>query len=174
MPLFIPTSSGSDPPFSNIQLIKGQLYNLDLNEFIGFQFNPREFVWTQNINWSEIIWNGDFSGGDLYFINRGPVTFDLSLLYIANPGTPNINYDVPENIVPEGLIVEFEQIRVALERWTDPVSGLGRSSRIRVIIGPNYFDIVMTSLGFRIGQFFEDLSAQESSINIGCREWLTI
>jgi len=171
MGLFIPTSQGSSPPFSGITLVKGQLYNLDLNEFLSFQFNPNTFEWAKKINWGEITWKGNVKGGDLQFINIGPRKIDLPLLYMADPGAPEIEYTVEEAISTDDLKMDFQAIKEMIERWEGLIEGKGRPSRIRIIVGPNYFDGVVTDWSFRIVEFFSDLTAKEVLIALRFREW---
>ena len=79
MGLFLPTSGTSVVPLSTQRLAKVQIYCLDMNESLTFQFNPETFRWERDINWAEVQWKGNDFGGDLEYINNGPRTFDLPL-----------------------------------------------------------------------------------------------
>lgn len=172
--LFIPTSRELFSPSGSVQLAKGQLYNLDLNEYIGFQFNPTSFDWNQQFAWAETVWVGDDHGGDLLFSYVGPRKTELSLLYMADPGSPDIHWSVSERLSSGALKFDFQALRQALERWQQKITGKGRPSRIRIIVGPNYLDGVITAIGFKISEFFEDLSAREALVTLEFREWLPL
>jgi hypothetical protein len=172
MGLYIPTSGASQEIASGMALVKGQLYNLDLNEMLGFQFNPETFSWDQDHNWAEISWKGAEKGGDLQYVNAGPITFDLDLIYIAEPHAPNVGHNCPEELTGDyGLPVDFEQIEALVTRWKNPMENLGRPGRIRVILGPRFFDGVMLTVSFEITQFFEDLTARKARLSIPFRQW---
>jgi hypothetical protein len=172
--LFLPTSHEAFSQANARQLAKGQIYNLDLDEYIGFQFNPTAFEWARQIGWAETIWQGDDRGGDLLFTHIGPRKFEVSLLYMADPGSPDFTWSVPERLSNSDVKSDFQALRKALERWEKKLDGRGRPSRVRVIVGPNYFDGVMTQLGFKITEFFEDLSAREALVSLEFREWLPL
>lgn len=176
MGLFIPTS-GAQPPFTGIQLTKGQLYNLDNNEWLNFQFNPEIFDYRQEFNWGEIQWKGSEHGGDLQYTGSGPYTFDLQLLFVGEPHAPNTEYSqgdsptIPFSGIAGTIKIDFEFIESMLNRWTEPLENKRRPSRIKVILGPRSFMGVITNLDFRITEFFPDLSAREARLTIGFRQW---
>ncbi len=172
MQLFIPTSTIGNNDFSNMPVTKGQLYNLDLNEFITFQFNPESFTWSQESSWGRINWKGNFDGGVPDFLNHQPTKFDLPLYFVADPGAPEIAYNVEERLSNSDVKMDFEALEKMIKRWKRPVEGLNRPSRIRVIFGPRYFDVVFNVTKFAITYFFEDLTAREGTITLGCEEWL--
>jgi len=181
MPLFIPTSKGVASPLAAMHLTKGQLYNLDTNEFISFQFNPSEFEWERMINWSEISWQGDTSGGDLAFINVGPRTYNLDLLYMADPGAPEIESKIDDPPYAYNAKNDFQRIRKTIEKWEADIEGKGRPSAINLIMGSrdadgnltsgNSFEGVIVRSGFRLTEFFNDLSVREAIITLRFREW---
>ena len=172
MQIFIPTSTIGDNDFTNMSITKGQLYNLDKNEFITFQFNPENFVWSQEINWANITWKGNLNGGTEDFINIQPTVFELPLLFVADPGSPDIAYNVDEILSNSLVSMDFEEVEKMFKRWNQPIDGLNRPSRVRVIFGPRYFDIVFTSLKYRTNYMFPDLTTREGIVTLGCREWL--
>ena len=172
--LVLPSMGGVLPSINATKLTKGQLYNLDLNEYIGFQFNPTTFEWGQQIGWVETIWQGDDHGGDLQFTHIGPRTCEISLLYMADPGTPDLTWSVPERLSNGTTKFDFQALRKALERWNSKVVGKGRPSRIRIIVGPNYLDGVIKVPVFKITEFFEDLSVREAQVTLEFREWLPL
>jgi len=167
MGLYIPTSSAGQLPLSAVCIKKGQIYNLDNNEWMNFQFNPQTFEWERSINWAETTWKGDVQGGDLSFINIGPRTFDLSLLFLADPGAPEINYKT--NSVK---IDSFEAVEELIESWSQIVSSKGRPARVKVIMGERFFDGVIRNYHFKIIESFEDLSAKEGILTLEFREWI--
>jgi hypothetical protein len=172
MGLYIPTSGASQEVASGMALVRGQLYNLDLNEILGFQFNPETFSWDRDLNWAEISWKGAEKGGDLQYVNAGPITFDLDLVYLAEPHAPSIEHNCPENLTGDyGLPVDFEQVEALILRWMTPLENVGRPSRIKVILGDRSFLGVITTHSFEITDFFEDLTARHGRLSIGFREW---
>ena len=116
--IFIPTSRESYSPLAMRVVTKGQLYNLDTNEYFTFQFNPEAFEYSRDLNWNPMTFNGDESGGDLFYINSGPRTFELPLLFIVDPSAPEIQYSTPDYNAPGvtkpprltgGTMIDFEQ-----------------------------------------------------------------
>lgn len=179
MGLFVPTSklTVDDQVFTNVGLTKGQIYNLDNQEFLCFQFNPSSFEWEKNINWSRINWFNSVNGGELQYINQGPKLFDLSLIYVSEPGAPELRYNTPDVVVPgysEDRIVSFEAIVAVIDRWTAPIEGIGRPARLAVIIGPNRFEGVIMKYNFRITEFFHNLTAREGRLVIEFEEWIPV
>ena len=157
-------------------LVKGQLYNLDLNEMLGFQFNPETFGWDRDLNWAEISWKGAEKGGDLQYVNAGPITFDLDLIFVADPHAPEMMYQTGSNhpVVPSmqaSIKMDFEFIEETVNKWADPLPNLGRPSRIKIILGGRSFLGVITTYSFEITDFFEDLTARHGRLSIGFREW---
>lgn len=171
--LYLPTSRISNP-LNDRALGKGELYNLDLDQLVGFQFNPTSLEWTRQFAWGEVRWQGDSSGGDLQYLSTGPRHVELSLLYMADPGSPDINYVAPLIISSPNNKFDFVALRQTLESWEQPLPGKKRPSRIRIIFGENSFDCVITSSTFRITTFFEDLSAREAVYTAEFREWLPL
>lgn len=176
MPLFIPTSGAAPIPFAGWPTKKGQLYNMDNNEKLSFQFNVETFEWEQKFNWAEITWKGSVSGGDLDFINSGPRTFDLPLLFLGDPGAPEIEYEIGDDNpvvrqVPGNIKMDFEFIQKLIERWTWVMPHKGRPPRIKVVIGTRWFEGVIEELNFKLIDFFPDLTVKEALMTISFREW---
>jgi hypothetical protein len=154
-----------------VQYAKGELYNLDLNEFIKFQFNPNSFEWHRDIKWGEHNWVGNSRGGDVQFINLGPRIGELELLFMSDPTSPSIDYSSDYNIMNSGL-VNFSAIEYTIEKWISPLPLNKRPSRIALIIGNNIFKCVILSYDMRITEFFRDLSPKEAFLGLELREWL--
>jgi len=172
--LIIPTTIKKAYKISEaVSLSKGQVYNLDTNEFIGFQFNPKDFIWSRQFHYNNVTWKGSNSGGDVEFLYSGPKKMDLTLLYIADPGSPEISYNlnVNEEISTPSLKMDFQVILDTLDRWTDTIPDKGRPSRLKIIMGPNGFNCIVTSTEVRISETFSDLSVREGYINLRVREW---
>ena len=169
--LFMPTSDYSVPIQSLPRLAKGQLYNLDSNCFIGFQFNPEKFDYRREFNWAVNSCNGDESGGDLLYLNSGPFVFDLALLFIADPGAPEMEYDTANSLSSPDLKMDFRALAREINDWMAIIPSLGRPSRIRVIFGELHFDGVVTSLELNENNHFPDLSVREGLIELRFREW---
>lgn len=170
--LYLPTTD-REVVYLNSTLAKGQLYNLDLNQYIGFQFNPTELEWTRDINWSEHNWVGSYNGGDLQFMNLGPRVISLDLIYLADPRAPEVQYNTDYKIMNEG-VVDFQAIKDTIDKWLEPLDGLNRPSRISIVVGPNVFNGVITSTSFKITTFFEDLTPREAMLSLEFREWIPI
>ena len=171
MNLVLPTS-GASLPLETGRLAKGQLYNLDLDEWLDLQFNPETFDYDRVFNYAQIAPKGTERGGDLQYLSSGPISFDLDLVFVADPSAPEIKYQAEERLSNNSVRVDFEQLETMLNRWQEPLANKGRPSRIAVIIGPRRTDGVITSLTITVREFFrEDLSAREAEITIGFREW---
>lgn len=187
MPLAIPTSRASQQSFLSAKITKGQIYNLDLDEYFVFQFNPEAFEWERDYHWDEITFKGDASGGDLQYIRTSAREFSLDLLYVADPGGPDIEYAKADHKIsprtgrlvdgsplpatPSGKMA-FEQLVMMLDAWGAVIPAKGRPSRLKVMMGPQDFDCVVTGSQFRIREFFgEDLSAREALISLEFRQW---
>lgn len=178
MGLFIPTSRTGKEPFTDIGLQKGQLYNLDTEEWLTFQFNPEIFSYSQQFNWGDVTWKGAEKGGDLQYVGSGPRTFNLELVFVADPHAPGMEFGSVDdgfhtrvNVTATGTTVDFEFIETMLNHWTTPLEAKRRPSRIKIIIGPRYFRGVITSLDPRLTEFFPDMTVREAEILIGFREW---
>ena len=170
--LFIPTSSNSSTPFTSIMLDKGQIYNMDLNESIGFQFNPTELEWSRGFNWVVHKWQGDFSGGDAQFLSTEPRKIELTLQFVADPSAPDLWYETPEDLLDTDNLVDFNAIRGVIERWEGPVAGKGRPSRIGIIMGENIFEGRIMTSTFRISAFFPDLTPRRAMFTLEFEEWI--
>lgn len=170
--LFIPTSSNKAAPFTSIVLSKGQLYNLDLDEFVGFQFNPTDLEWSRSFNWAVHRWQGDNSGGDAQFLNTEPRKIELTLQFVADPSAPDIEYSVSERIYDTDGLVDFQAIRDTIERWEGPVEGKGRPSRVGIIMGENMFEGRIETSTFRISAFFPDLKPRRAMLTLEFAEWI--
>ena len=136
--LFIPTSKQSIPLFTKQKLAKGQLYNLDRDQFLNFQFNPQTFDVRRDFNWGVNTGIGDDTGGDLLYLTSGPHTFDLTLLFMADPGVPAFEYNTDLALSGDEAAIDFKAIEDTFESWTAKIDRLGRPSRIRVRFGGEY------------------------------------
>ena len=171
-------TSKSYPAFNGIKILKGQLYNLDSDEFLGFQFNPQTFVWGRESMWNPSTFLGDMSGGDLSYIRIGAREFDLNLIFRADPSAPDVQIRIEEgqpilNSVSSNLSMDFQVIRSLIEKWEGMVEGKRRASVIKMIMGPNDFDCVITESSFRLVDFFgRDLTVREAIITLSFREWV--
>lgn len=173
MSLFVPTST---MPITAVSVTKGQLYNLDDDEFLSFQFNPETFMWERKTEWGDLSFYGDDSGGERKYLLTKPREFDLSLLYVADPGAPDIAYqtagDNPlSQNVSAGVSMDFKFIQDVIERWESKRPDKHRPSRIMVILGDRSFSAVIVSSQFKIVEFFSDLSAREALLTLEFREW---
>jgi len=172
--LFIPTRDLDIEIYTNATIQKGQLYNLDLDQWINFQFNPTAFEWGRETKWSEHNFVGGLNGGDLQFINVGPRKVDLDLLFIADPRAPLVNYEANFNILDANGLVDFQAVKETIEAWEELLPQLLRPSRIAIVVGPNVFEGVILNSQMRITEFFEDLTPKEAMLTIGFREWIPV
>jgi hypothetical protein len=172
MSLFVPTSVMGPVPFAGWPTNRGQLYNLDNDEYIGFQFNPETFEWEQPVNWVEVTWHGDFSGGDVQFINMGARVFELPLQFLADPGAPQIDHRAAQIISRPEDKFDFAALKAIIDQWNRPIPGKGRPARLKIIVGHNVFEGVITRWRFKIVDFFPDMTAKEVLLTISFREWV--
>ncbi len=169
--LFIPTSGTSTPPFLGRATSKGQLYNLDLNRYFNFQFNPEMFEVNREFAYAVLTWNGDATGGDLFYLNSKARTIELPLLYMADPAAPKVDYDTETSLSSPNLRFDFDALEKEIDRWCEKIPQAGRPSRIRIILGPRYFDGVIMSVSCRKTAFFEDLTTREGILTIRFQQW---
>ena len=179
--LFIPIPGSSSIPFAGWPTTKGQLYALDLQEKITFQYNPKTFKYGFETKWSRITYKGDFSGGDLDFNFVNPINFDLELLFIADPGAPLIDYDTydskaiiisADNANPSNHLFDYDElIRMFNFWWKRPVPGLNRPSRIQIVMGSRTYNGVITEVSIEELEYFKDLSVKEAKITLTFEEW---
>lgn len=172
MSLFIPTSTGGTTP-EPYNILKGMLYNLDNDEYFEFQFNPQTFIWERQINWSRTKFKGDSSGGHVDFLNLEPREFDLTLLFIADPSAPSVNYYSEERLTRPVIdaTIDFEALLRLIKTWETPIDGIGRPAVIKIIIGENIFDCVIESYQVQETNFFPDLTVREGTIVFSFKEW---
>jgi hypothetical protein len=178
--LFIPLPGSSTVPFMGQPTVKGQLYAMDLNDKIDFQFNPTVFEFEQAFTWSRITYKGDFSGGDLDFQNVGPRKFDLPLLFLADPAAPPINFTAEsseaeivhkEPGLDQPILFDYDELLKMLDFWKRPIEGKNRPTRIQVVMGQRSFEGVITNLAHRELEFFRDMGVKEALITITFEEW---
>ena len=178
--LFVPVPGSSSIPFGGQPTIKGQLYALDLEDKIDFQFNPKTFEFEQAFNWSRITYKGDFSGGDLDFQNVGPRMFDLPLLFLADPAAPPITFKTKssgarivhtEPGLKMPILFDYDELLAMFNFWKKPIEGKNRPTRINVVMGNRSFEGVITSLVFKELEYFQDYSVKEALITITFEEW---
>jgi hypothetical protein len=172
--LFLQNNIGKQVTFTDIVLTKGQLYNLDNDTYFNFQFNPTDLEWEREHNWSNTNWIGDDTGGDSTYINSKPRTIDLSLMFVADPGVAPPEYSSPLQfqITDEFGLVDFQAIKGIVEDWEKIITSKGRPSRIAIIVGPNIFEGKILKSGFKISEFFPDLSPKVAILTLEFEEWI--
>jgi hypothetical protein len=174
MTLFVPTSISA--PKIGTELVKGQLYALDLDQSIDFQFNPKTFGFKRDFNWSRNRFKGDDTGGTASFNSLGTREFDLDLIFIADPSAPVVNFEADEDLVPKDSAaqIDFEAFKRILECWELPIVGLGRPTKFKVIVGENDIDCIMTAYEVIEQEFFPDLTVQEARVMFSFEEWIEL
>jgi hypothetical protein len=172
--IFIKNKHVKPGVFASKPVNKGQLYNIDLNEFISFQFNPEALEWARTFKWGEHNWVGNTRGGDVQFINLEPRLIDIDLLFMAEPRAPQIEYKSDFKIIDANGLVDFNAIKATIEKWEKPLPGIRRPSRVGILMGDNVFEGVLKSYTMRINEFFKDLSPKEGILMLEFREWQLI
>lgn len=164
--LYIPTSTSEFKHYTAAPLSKGQLYNLDDDRKLGFQFNPEELNWSQETGWIEVA-------NDLAFVRRKPKTFEMDLLYVADPTAPDFEVDNTALPVMSGDVkADVDKLVAELDNWCEPRTDTGRPSRVMIIWGANWsFTGVIMSINPKLTYFFRDLSTRQGMISISFREW---
>lgn len=169
MPLIIPTSL--DGHYTEESMVKGQLYNLDDDEYIGFQFNPEAFEFSQDDAWSETNWTGQ-PRSDYGYLGKGQNTFDLSMRYIADPGAPDFESDCYINVKPTGVKADFDRILFMVDRWRNRRPETGMPSRMIVVFGSiRQFTGIISNRKAQVISSFKDMSTREGIITLQFREW---
>lgn len=171
MPLIVRTPQ-MNTPLRKQPLTKGQLYNLDKQQFINFQFNPQAFEWSQTWSWAEVRWKGARRGGDLQYQSEGARELELDLLFIADPGAPRFLSNTGDRLSTPDLAMNYTLLVTLFDEWQARVPGKGRPSRIMLIFGELFFVCVITQIHHRITEMFNDLTAREATISIAMREWI--
>lgn len=171
MPIFLRTPN-THSDLRDQFVAKGQIYNLDYDQFICFQFNPTFFEWSQLFSWNAVTFRGSRRGGSLQYSHEGARTMQMDLLFMADPASPDLVYDTPIYLGGAGLKVDYDRIVELFDRWQTPIQGKNRPSRLKVIVGPRAFNVVITELTHRVTEFFPDLSAREGLLSLTMREWV--
>lgn len=176
MGLFIPTSGNIRQLLSQQALAKGRLYNLDDDEFIGFQFNPETFGWERDHRWLELFHRGGDRTSHLTLLGHAPREFELNLLYMADPGAGHIEYKSREGHTTGTF--DFPFLKETIERWESKREELRRSTLLAVIFAgpgretePLVLHGVIARSQFRVLNWFNDLAVREVQINLEFKEW---
>ena len=169
--LFIPTSTYSEPPFTSESLAKGEIYNLDLDRLLAFQFNPETFEYGWALNWATLTSNRDDTGGDLFYINSTAEEFEIPLLFMADPGAPDLRYRTDRQLSTAYDKIDFHAIVEEIREWCRPIREKGRPSRVRVIFGREHFDAAILAVNVKQNDHFADLTVWEGLIGIRFRKW---
>lgn len=173
MSLFLPTATTETTPAA-YALAKGELYNLDRNEMFQFQFNPQNFIWERQLNWATANFKGASNGGHPQFLNLDAREFDLTLLFVADPSAPLMNYYADENIVTldESKIIDFEALIRLILAWEKPIDGLGRPGILKLVMGANNIDCIIDHYQVHEQDYFEDMTVKAGQITFSMKEWV--
>lgn len=176
MGLIIASNGSVRVPRSGERIDKGQLYNLELDEKLGFQFNPEQIQWEQELRWAERSSIGRDTGGSKFFLNSGSRRLELNLLFMAEPGAPSIDYYVQPPIqMRTEFGAELDFVVAVLERWKKKIPDKGRPGVLAFVVGeanPNNMKCVIRRMGVRIiDQFPDGLSTREGMITLELIEW---
>lgn len=175
MGLFLPTSGSAQVPVSSSAVRKGQLYNLDLDEKISFQFNPQPISWRRRTSYAEFYSHGETSGGDIEFLFTGPRQLELDLIFTDEPGAPALDYYVqpPREGNSAEFGADFEFVVRLFERWMEPSAESGnRIPLLRLILAASTnITGIITAVEPQIVNQFEDGSVREGRITLEFRQW---
>jgi hypothetical protein len=149
---------------------RGQLYNIDDNEFFNFQFNCSPET-LREFNWSDDPWLGQEYTHSQY-LGSGQTQFELPLQFLVAPGAPIVENNCNPSLVdPQNGLLFIEQVVATINRWTDIRPDKRRPSLIRVILGDQSFDGRITLIGIRGEDRFTDGQLRRATIRIGFKEW---
>ncbi len=179
MPLFIPTSdlglsdSYALQDYYDRYPFKGQLYNLDDNKKIWFQFNPEEHEDSIPIRWADIKSLGTPSNQYQYLGESGS-SFDLTLLFIADIHMPKVKTQgaVDPNITPDGQAVSFKALYNEIRSWVKPREDTGLPSMISIIFNDDFaYEGFVRELRKRILDQYENGITRRATITLQFQEW---
>lgn len=158
---------------TSTKIHRGQLYNLDDNQFFNFQFNPTVEPLVE-YNWSDDPWLGRAETHS-QFLGVGQTQFELPLQFMVAPGAPII-----ENNCDPGLVdtthgyVQIENVIATINRWAAIRPDKRRPSLVRVILPEASYRGRITLIGIRGEDRFPDGRLRRATIRIGFKEWRTI
>lgn len=157
---------------------KGQLYNLEWDESLSFQFNPENVEWVRESQWARASHRGQMQMAKPYFIATEPREMEIPFLFIADPGAPAVEFKsnnsplVARSAFDKSGPFGFKELRSIIESWETVIETIGRPSRIRVIFGDIAFDCYTKRSRFKITEFFsQDLAVREGLITLELMEW---
>jgi|GEM_PF-3317074 len=170
MPLFVPT--GIAEHFQERSVVKGELYNLDENRTIGFQFNPETLDINEEFGWTETGFRGHPSV-DMAYTGTKPRTFDLNLRWVADPIAPNFEtQNTNLSVKVDYMKADFDKIMEELRLWMAPIPDKGRPCMVQVIFGVAHSYIgVITSMTPSYKRMFDNATARYSELRISFKEW---
>lgn len=173
MPIYIPSpETGSG--FDERMVAKGQIYNVTRNEKLWFQFNPETFRWT-----SEDVWKptgiGVF-GKDISFVAEESTRFNLSLVFVADPGAPKLrSHGLEERVSKfeeEGVQADFDEVVKTFDRWRSRNETTGRPDLLSVFFSPSLrLNSVITRIERVILDRFEDGTTREGQLDLQMLRW---
>lgn len=161
----------------NRPTVQAQLYNLDNDEFLNFQFMPRDASST-DVNWSEEGWRGS-DRTHRQFLGVSQASVEISADFWVDPGAPNISCstDPPVNYTDTAgnSLVSIESLVVVLNSWWLNISETeGRPALLRFIRPEGSLDGIVTRFGYTPQERFPDGTIRRVTINIGFRQWRRI
>jgi len=161
------------PHQASPKIARGQLYNIDDNEFFNFQFNCSPET-LREFNWSDDAWLGqEYTHSQ--FLGSGQTQFELPLQFVVAPGAPTVENNCNPSLTGEdrqgNSFVFIEVIIQTINRWTAIRPDKRRPSLIRVILGDQSFDGRITLIGIRGEDRFTDGQLRRATIRIGFQEW---
>jgi len=164
--------------FSEVPVKTGQLYNLDDDKSISFQFNPSEFSWQEEHNWSTQKYTGN-PGKQLQYLGCTGRVFTLELEFHADPWFPRVQLsgDVDPSITPDPdrTAVDFDKLVDEFRSWIKERPDKKRPSYIRIIL-PNKeeFDGIVRSATKQILSVYADGVVQHGKLIFNFEEWKEI
>lgn len=162
---------------SSKPIARGQLYNLDDNEYFDLQFNPRVIEPRTEYGWSDDPWMGS-DKVSVQFLGIGQTDFDLQVEFLVDPGAPRITYRLgTTNLVltyqdgAENNLIRIENIIRTIEQWGAVRDDKGRSSLIGITMGKSYWEGRMINFAPRIEERFRDGLIRKATLRIGFKQW---
>lgn len=173
MPLYLPTSKSFTGTLDYFEAYvkKGQLYNLDDDRKVWFQFNPRNFEWSRVIKWTDQSFIGAPSIHHQY-LGRGQREFELTLLYIGDFGMPEVEIkNTRHDIKPGDVEVDFDELVREIDAWTEEREDYGRPSFIGIYIANEEFRGFIRDIKKRVIDQYKDQSTRRGEVTIRFQEW---
>jgi hypothetical protein len=176
LPFHIPNSDISR--YQELKISRGQLYNLTLDELLIFQFNPEAMIVKASDEWVPV--GMGVKGRDMAFVSEGKDKFELQLLFMADPGAPDvISRNVQESLTWRGTAAgsgkaDFDNIVAMIDRWRKPQPQTGQPSRLMVAYGCGAWEGIIRERRIDYQARFATGSTRAGMLTLKFEEWTPI